>query len=259
MNSVQYNFKIDQLRGAIQKTYGELACDTNKTFHFTKGRILAERAGYEAKLLDLIPPESLEAFAGVGNPFSIKPLKAGITVVDIGSGAGTDSCVAALKVGNKGKVYGIDMTPEMIETSRASVKKMSLENVVFIPGFAENLPLPDNHVDMVISNGVINLCPDKSAVYKEIFRILKPGGIIQIADVFVDNEISPYAKDLIHLWVDCVAGGMKRGDYESILKTVGFKNITIGKDMDVFKGALIEERAARYGARGGHVYAEKSK
>lgn len=257
MQNAPYKLKLKPLQNAIQESYGKLARDPNEKFHLIKGRSLVARVGYAFEYLNRIPSQSIDAFAGVGNPFSIRPLTSGLTILDLGSGAGLDSCLAAIKVGPTGRVYGVDMTREMIETARESARKLRLGNLSYIRGYAEKLPLPSSSVDVVISNGAINLCPDKNKVYAEIFRVLKPSGRIQIADVVVDTEISPHTKEFIHLWVNCVAGGVKPEDYQMIVSAAGFTNIAVDRGVDVFQGAPIEEKAARYGARSNHIYAEK--
>jgi ubiquinone/menaquinone biosynthesis C-methylase UbiE len=147
-----------------------------------------------------LPDQVVESFAGVGNPFALGPLQPGETVVEVGSGAGLDAILAARQVGPTGRVIGIDMTPAMLEKARANAALAGLHNVEFRQGLAEQLPLPDACANVVISNGVINLCPDKLAVYRELYRVLEPGGRIQIADIIVHEAIPQDAKDDISLW-----------------------------------------------------------
>jgi SAM-dependent methyltransferase len=194
------NVDLETLRHEIRKEYAEVASNPNKGFHFHTGRKLAKMLGYEDSWLNAIPESTIESFAGTGNPFSLGEIKLGEHVVDVGSGAGFDSLIAARFVELTGQVIGVDMTPEMLEKARISAAKAGLNNVEFREGYAEALPLSDRWADVVISNGVINLCPDKSVVFKEIFRVLKPGGRIQIGDILVQKAVPDSAKEDIELW-----------------------------------------------------------
>ena len=189
---------IASLRQEIQNKYAELVAKPNSEFHFHTGRVAAERAGYEASWLDGVPDDALGSFAGVANPFHWGLPQTGEHVVDVGSGAGSDSFIAASAVGPKGIVVGVDMTPAMVERSRASAS--GFDNVEFREGVAEELPVEDGWADVVISNGVINLVPDKLAAYSEIARVLKPGGRVQVADICVELEVPESARDDIDLW-----------------------------------------------------------
>ena len=198
--TTELRIDVDVLRRAIQDEYAEVATCPTKGFHFHTGRPLAERLGYPGEEIDAIPPGALESFAGVGNPFVFGRLRPGETVLDVGSGAGFDSLIAARQVGPSGRVIGVDMTDAMLEKARAGARAAGLDNVEFRKGLAEALPLADASVDVVISNGVINLCPDKAAVYGEIFRVLKPGGRLQIADIVVQRAVPQEAKEDVGLW-----------------------------------------------------------
>ena len=191
---------VDVLRRAIQEEYKEVATCPTKGFHFHTGRPLAERLGYSPEEIDAVPERAVESFAGVGNPFVFGRLQPGETVLDVGSGAGFDSLIAARQVGPGGRVIGVDMTDAMLEKAWAGARVAGLEHVEFRKGLAEELPLDDASVDVVISNGVINLCPDKEVVYWELFRVLKPGGRLQIADIIVQKEVPQGAKEDIDLW-----------------------------------------------------------
>lgn len=191
---------VSRLRLEVQLKYGEVASNPEKGFHFHVGRSLAEMLDYPMDVVDALPPQVIECFAGVNNPFTMGALRPGQSVLDIGSGAGFDSLLAAQMVGPDGRVVGVDMTLEMREKARANAALMQLRNVEFKDGLAERLPLPDASVDVVISNGVINLCPDKLAVYGDVARVLKPGGRIQIADVVVQKPLPEEAVADIDLW-----------------------------------------------------------
>jgi arsenite methyltransferase len=191
---------IDMLRSAIRDEYAEVAADPLKGFHFHTGRFLADRLGYPADPIGQLPEPVVESFAGVGNPFSWGNLKPGETVVDLGSGAGFDTILAAQMVGADGQVIGVDMTPAMLAKARQNADLLGLSNVELREGYLEELPVADATADVVISNGVINLCPDKATVLAEAFRVLKPGGRLQIADIIVTRAVPDGAKQDISLW-----------------------------------------------------------
>ena len=191
---------VERLRSEVKLKYKEVATHPEKGFHFHVGRPLAQMLDYPMAVVDVLPAQVVESFAGVNNPFSMGDLTPGQAVLDIGSGAGFDSLLAARMVGPQGQVTGVDMTPEMREKASANAALVGLTNVEFKDGLAESLPLPDASVDVVISNGVINLCPDKLAVYREIGRVLRPGGRLQIADVVVQKPVPDDAVADIDLW-----------------------------------------------------------
>ena len=191
---------IDALRCQIQDKYTAVAETPEAGFHFHTGRPLARMLGYDAAVVDSLPAGTVESFAGVGNPFSMGDLRSGEQVLDIGCGAGFDTLIAARQTGPSGSVISIDMTPSMLNRARESAREAGLTNIDFREGYAEALPVEDGAVDVVISNGVINLCPDKMAVMSEVYRVLKPGGRIQIADIVVHKEVPQDAKDDIDLW-----------------------------------------------------------
>lgn len=188
------------LRSAIKDEYTEVAVHPHRGFHFHTGRVLAERLGYPVERVSALPDAAVESFAGVGNPFSWGVMNTGETVLDLGSGSGFDALQAASMVGTTGTVIGVDMTPAMIEKAQDNARLLSLSNVEFRTGFLEALPLDDASVDVVISNGVVNLCPDKAAVLAEAFRVLKPGGRMQLSDIVVAHAVPDEAKTDIALW-----------------------------------------------------------
>jgi len=190
---------VDLLREEIRKTYAALSRDPEREFIFPTGRSWAEDLDYPAELAN-VPESAVESFAGVANPFSLGAIEAGERVLDLGCGAGTDSLVAAQLVGSRGSVTGVDMTPEMLDKARAAADVMGSTNVTFIEADAERLPFDDGSFDVVISNGVIDLIPDKDAVFSGIFRVLAPGGRIQVADVTIQRPVSEEGKKNIDLW-----------------------------------------------------------
>ena len=188
------------LREEVKAKYQEVAVDPYGDYHFHTGRPLAKRLGYEDAMVDPMPDAAVESFAGVGNPFSLRTLSPGEKVVDIGSGGGFDVFIAAQQVGPEGQVVGIDMTPEMLDKSRQTAQEMGLSNVEFRDGLIEEMPIEDGWADIVISNGVINLCADKELVFDEIRRVLKPGGRLQFADIANGAPVPEAAVKDIDLW-----------------------------------------------------------
>ncbi len=191
---------VTLLRSEIQRTYADVSTQPDQEFIFPTGRAWALDLGYPQDLLARVPEASCESFAGVANPFLMEALQPGEDVLDVGCGAGMDSLVAAQMVGASGSVTGIDMTPEMVVKARGSIAEMGLGNVRIVEGSAEHLPFDDASFDVVISNGVIDLIPDKDAVFSEITRVLRPGGRIQLADVTIQNPVSEESKRDIDLW-----------------------------------------------------------
>lgn len=198
--TTQVSPDVETLRREIQEKYTEVATSPELTFHFHHGRPLAEMLGYPMDRVDEMPDEAVESFAGVGNPFSVGAIHPGETVLDVGSGAGFDCFIAGQAVGPEGKVIGVDMTGAMLLRSRATAGEMGLGQVEFRYGVAEQLPVADGSVDVIISNGVINLTPDKYHVFKEIFRTLKPGGRLYLADIVVHKPVPDGAKADVDLW-----------------------------------------------------------
>jgi len=197
--AVKSGIDIGLLKSEIRKTYASVSQEPAMDFVFPTGAEWARDLGYPREV-DQVPAAVLESFAGVANPFSLGRLRPGERVLDLGSGAGTDSLVASLMVGSEGSVVGIDMTPEMLTKARAGAHELGAANVSFVEGEAERMPFDDASFDVVISNGVIDLIPDKDAVFAEIHRILRPGGRIQIADVTIQRPVSEEGKRNIDLW-----------------------------------------------------------
>jgi SAM-dependent methyltransferase len=198
--AVEVDIDVDVLKCEIKKTYARVSQEPNEDFVFPTGRAWILDLGYPAELVARLPEAAAESFAGVANPFALGRLDPGEVVLDVGSGAGTDSLVAAQMVGSEGRVTGIDMTPEMLAKAKAAAVEMKATNVEFVAGEAEKLPFEDESFDVVISNGVIDLTPDKDAVFSEIHRVLRPGGRIQIADVTIQNPVSEEGRKKIDLW-----------------------------------------------------------
>ncbi len=190
----------EELREQVKEKYREVALDPHGEHHFHTGRALADLLGYPRKAVDSLPDRAVESFAGVGNPFSLRRLEEGSKVVDIGSGAGFDTFIAAGQVGAQGRVVGVDMTQEMLDKSRETAAALGMSNVEFREGLAEDLPVESGWADTVISNGVINLCADKKAAFTEIHRVLRPGGVLQFADIANGRPVPVEAMRQIDLW-----------------------------------------------------------
>ncbi len=190
----------DVLRAQVRDKYRAVAVEPHAEFHFHTGRALAARLGYPPAAVDGLPEVAVESFAGVADPFALRILEPGERVLDVGSGAGFDAFVAAGQVGPAGRVVGVDMTAEMLHKSRRTAAGLGLGNVEFREGLAEALPVPDGWADVVISNGVLNLMPDKAAALEEMSRVLKPSGRLQTGDILVQKAVPESAKRKIDLW-----------------------------------------------------------
>jgi len=228
------------IKDIVKKSYGEIAktsvqcgcgscgCNSNMTVQKQSGEM-----GYSKDEMSAVPDGS-NLGLGCGNPLATVSLKEGEVVLDLGSGAGFDAFLAAKKVGSKGKVFGVDMTDEMLEKARENAKKGGFTNVEFKKGDIENLPLDDNSVDVVISNCVINLAPDKAKVFKETYRVLKTGGRLMVSDVVLVKPLPDDLKNDKDLLIGCVSGAILKEDYLNLLKKTGFTNITIHKEIPAF-------------------------
>lgn len=242
------NISVDPeaLRADVRDKYKDVATNPHGTFHFHTGRPLAALLGYDSAVVDSLPDRAVESFAGVGNPHSLRPPVAGDHVVDLGSGGGFDCFVAARSVGPDGAVIGVDMTPEMLTKSRETSAEMGLANVEFREGILEELPVDDGWADLVISNGVINLCADKTAVFEQAYRALKPGGVIQFADIANGVPLPEQAVCSIDLWTGCIAGGKPVDGWCALLEATGFTDISVGPAVDAFGGSGGEKNARAF-------------
>ena len=190
------------LRDSVVDRFGKIATAPDQDQKFPVGPDSAKRLGYDAAMVDSLPAALTESFCGVGNPFLLGPPTAGQWVLDLGSGAGFDTLMAARRVGPKGNAIGVDMTAEMVEKARGNVQRLGMSNVFFVRGQIEALPLPDASLDLVITNGVLNLCPDKPRVLTEVFRILRPGGRLQMADILLESHVTPKEAASKGTWSD---------------------------------------------------------
>jgi arsenite methyltransferase len=241
----------DVLFEAVRDMYTAVAERPDQEFHFPTGRRACEYVGYPAELLDRVPPAALESFAGVGYPFAADVIRAGDVVLDVGSGSGTDLIVAALLTGPEGRALGLDMTEAMRRKATANAEAAGLDNVELIAGNAETIPLPDASVDVVTSNGVINLVPDKEAVAREVARVLRPGGRVQIADIVVTDLPSDECRAKPQLWAECIVGATTESDYLETLRSAGLRQVERLGELDYFAAstsASTRRTASGFGA-----------
>ena len=210
----------------VRKQYGALIKAGGASSGCCSSSGVAVLAGYTAEQLESVPENMRNTSFACGNPVTFSEVKAGQVVLDIGSGAGLDVILAARKVGPTGKVIGLDMTPEMIETARANARHAGLENVEFRLGDAEAMPVADNSCDWIVSNCVINLAPNKARVFREAFRVLKPGGRLMVSDL-VTHELPPEVRASMAAWVSCVGGALEETDYLEVIKAAGFENVEV--------------------------------
>lgn len=221
---------------AVTEMYTDVARNPLKGFHFPTGRLACLYVGYPALQLDPLPDAATESFAGVGYPFAADIVRGGNVVLDIGSGSGTDTLISSQLAGDHGRVYGLDMTGAMLEKLGRNIEAMGATNVQPLNGNAEDIPLPDASVDAVTSNGVLNLVPDKPRAFAEIVRVLRPGGLVQISDIALQNPVSEKARADPRLWAECVVGAVLEGDYLGMLDAAGLNAEIIGR-FDYFAGS----------------------
>lgn len=229
-------FGREEIFSAVKKMYTDVAERPSMGFHFPSGRPICEFLGYPAEQLDAVPATAVESFAGVGYPFISDVIQAGDQVLDVGAGAGTDILIASLLSGAQGKCYGLDMTDAMHEKLRRNVEAMGASNVEPVKGNAEEIPLGDASVDVVTSNGVLNLVPDKPRAFAEIYRVLRSGGRLQVADIVIGKlgEELDESKSNPKLWAECIVGAMEEKDFVAELQKVGFVDVRVHRHQDYF-------------------------
>ncbi len=245
-------FSREKVIAAVTEMYTAVASAPGAPFHFPVGRDACRQVGYPSEVLEGLPDAALESFAGVGYPFRAGAIRAGDTVLDIGSGSGTDALIAARLVGPRGKVLALDLTPAMVRKLRGLVARLGVRNVEVIEGSAEAIPLPDSSVDVVTSNGMLNLVPDKRRAIAEAFRVLKPGGRAQIADIVIRRPVTLDCKSDPKLWAECVVGATVDDDYLALFRDAGFEQVAVLRDYDYFslsRSRETREVARRFGAR----------
>ena len=218
----------------MKKLYTEVAEKPRGVFHFPVGREGTRVAGYPAEELDKIPATAVESFAGVGYPHKTNSIREGDAVLDVGSGSGTDILVAAVRAGPKGRVTGLDMTDAMIDKARGNIEKSGFKNIRVTKGEATLIPLDDGSVDVVTSNGVLNLVPDKEKAFAEIFRVLRPGGRLQLADIVTRENVQAACGIVPQLWADCIGGASVEKDYLDMIRKAGFRDVKVIDRIDYF-------------------------
>jgi SAM-dependent methyltransferase len=246
-----YSDKKEFIFRAVREMYSDVALHPGKRFHFPTGRLACLFVGYPAAQLDLLPAAAVESFAGVGYPFAAGAIGSDDIVLDIGSGSGTDTLLAST-LSPRGKVHALDMTDAMLDKLRRNAAEMGATNVLPLPGNAEEIPLTASSVDVVTSNGVLNLVPDKPRAFAEIARVLRPGGRLQISDIALDNPVSEKSRADPKLWAECVVGAVVEDTYLAMLRDAGLDCELIGRQ-DYFSGRANADtrRAAR--ALGAHA------
>lgn len=237
---------------AVRRMYTDVASMPEREFHFPTGRQACEFVGYPADLLDRLPAAAVESFAGVGYPFVAGLIRTGDTVLDVGSGSGTDAFIAAELVGSSGWVIGLDMTEAMRDKLRANVVGTGAANLEVLAGNAESIPLPDASVDVVTSNGVLNLVPDKPQAIQEIARVLRPGGRLQIADIVVRTLPSEACRAHPELWAECVVGATTAETYVAGFEAAGLCDLGLLSPLDYFAGSSSAETRRVAGSFGAH-------
>ena len=246
-----YTDKKEFIFKAVREMYSDVALNPGKTFHFPTGRLACLFVGYPAAQLDQLPATAVESFAGVGYPFACDSIAAGDVVLDIGSGSGTDTLLAAVR-SQCGRVYALDMTEAMLEKLRRNVAAMGATHVQVLPGDAEEIRLPDASVDVVTSNGVLNLVPDKRQAFAEIARVLKPGGRLQISDIALEKPVSEKSRADPKLWAECVVGALVEDGYLALLREAGLSVEVISRH-DYFSGSASADTRRAAKALGAHA------
>ncbi len=244
-------FSKAQIREAVVDMYTAVANSPRAHFHFPVGEAGCRVAEYPQEFTKNLPATAIESFAGVGNPFRADVIRKGDKVLDIGSGSGTDALIAAGLVGPSGRVWALDTTPAMRNKLKRTLAEANVQNVATLEGDAEAIPLPDQSVDVVSSNGVLNLVPDKRSAIKEIFRVLRPGGRVQIADIVISVPVTPDCKDDPALWAECVVGATMDEVYLNLFRDAGFENVQVLHSYDYFShspSAETKEVARRFNA-----------
>ena len=212
-----------ELEAKVKQLYGQVAQEPSGTYHFEMGRPLAGRLGYDAGVLDRVPVEAVESFAGVGHFFDLAGLRDGEEVIDLGSGSGMDAFVAAVLVGPSGRIVGIDFTAEQLDKARRLAAAAGLDQVEFREGRIESLQDDDGSFDCAISNGVINLSPDKERVFAEAARVLRPGGRLAIADLVSERQLTESIVSDVDLWASCIGGAAQQGTYYRAIEAAGLR------------------------------------
>lgn len=248
---------LEALRASIRAEYAAVASEPDRGFHFHTGYRLAAILGYPQELIESLPPGAVVSMAGTGDPFALGDIRPGERVVDCGSGAGADALIAARLVAPGGEVIGVDMTPEMVAAARHNAEAAGIGNVDFREGLLEALPVETGWADVVISNGVLNLVPDKATALAEMHRVLVPGGRLLMADIVLERAVSASSKQDVSLWTGCIAGGLLADELVALVAAAGFVDVELVRGGEVFAGAPQQSSAADFGTRGAGIRARR--
>jgi arsenite methyltransferase len=249
---------VDSLRDKVKAMYEAVANEPHGTFHFEMGHGLAVRLGYPTADVMAVPPEAVESFAGVGHHLALADLTDGDRVVDLGSGSGMDAFLAAARVGSAGEVVGIDMTDAQLAKARRLAARHGYTNIRFEHGYIEHVPIADGWADAVISNGVINLCGDKAAVFREIARVLAPGGRMAISDIVTEHPLTEAIVCDVNLWASCIGGAMQQDDYRAAIEAAGLDVAVVNDNPEYrFISDSAQGASATYGVKSISVLARK--
>jgi arsenite methyltransferase len=246
-----------ELRSRVREMYRAVAQQPDGDFHFETGRPVAERVGYPAEWLDQVPVDALASYAGVGHMLDLAQIQPGETIVDLGSGSGTDAFIAAHLTGPTGRVMGVDMTDAQLDKARRLRDLHGLRHVVFVEGLIEEPPAEPGSVDVVISNGVINLAPEKDIVFRAIARALRPGGRLAVADIVSERELIERTRRNVSLWAACIAGAVPQDDYLGAIEAAGLRIETVRHNDYRFLSARAQAAADKYGVTSVSVLAAK--
>jgi arsenite methyltransferase len=249
---------VDSLRDKVKEMYRAVADEPGGTFHFEMGHDLAARLGYPTDELAQIPAEAVESFAGVGYHLGLAELRPGERVVDLGSGSGMDAFIAARRASSAGEIVGVDMTDQQLAKARRLAARDGFDNIRFEQGYIEHAPVPDAWADVVISNGVINLCNDKPAVFREVARMLKPGGRMAISDIVTERQLTEAIVCDVNLWASCIGGAMQQDDYRAAIEGAGLEVRTTRENPEYrFISDSAQGATATYGVKSVSVLAVK--
>ncbi len=248
---------VEELEQKVQQMYRDVALEPDGDYHFEMGRGLAEHLGYPPEALDRIPPRAIESFAGVGYYFDLADLQEGESVIDLGSGSGMDAFFAADAVGAEGSVVGIDFTPEQLEKSRALAAENGFAQVEFREGRIDRMPVPDDSFDCAISNGVVNLAPEKAAVFADAARVLRPGGRIALADIVSEHQLKESTVCNADLWAACIGGAAQQDVYRAAIEGAGLEVEEIRENPYRFISDQAINASDKYGVKSVSVRAVK--
>jgi ubiquinone/menaquinone biosynthesis C-methylase UbiE len=249
---------VDELRDKVKVMYRAVADAPDGTFHFEMGRRLAERLGYPREALDQVPVEAIESFAGVGYHLGLAAITAGERVVDLGSGSGMDAFLAGNQIGASGEVVGVDMTDEQLAKSRRLAERDAFTSVRFDKGYIEEAPVADGWADVVISNGVVNLCVDKDAAFREIARVLRSGGRMAISDIVTERPLTEAIVCDVNLWASCIGGAMQENEYERAIKEAGLQVTTVQQNPEyLFLSDSAQGATTTFGVKSVSILATK--